>query len=495
MAMKTALHARVRGTIAQHSMFAPGDMAGVAVSGGADSVALLRLLEELRAELGVRLVVLHFNHQLRGAEADADEGFVAELAADHGLALISAREDVAAAAREHGWNLEDAARRLRYGFFSSIVESGRATRIAVAHTADDQAETVLAHLLRGTGPTGLAGIHPVVGAVVRPLLAIRREELRQYLQNLSQAWREDASNEDTTRLRARLRHELLAQLEREYQPQVVARLGQLAALAREDAVFWELLVSDRFRAVAEKLPHGIAIRIEDLFSPLKLDPAVAAALRPGSLDALGKRLVRRIVAEVSGESVQLSAQHVGQVFHLAAECSSGNRVELPGGVVVEKSFDRLVFAWSPRRVGQPGAPETDSRAETYEYTVELSGLETASVSVPEIRRRFRLKVIDWPPTRSDTRSLAEALDWDLLCSPLVLRNWRPGDSYRPRGRRRVHKLKRLLLAGRVAVRERAGWPVLTSGGAVVWARGLPVAEEFAARSGTRAGLVVAEEDL
>jgi tRNA(Ile)-lysidine synthase len=493
--MNSKLHESVKAAISRHRMLVPGDAVGVAVSGGADSVALLLLLEELREELGLRLIVLHFNHQLRGAEADADEQFVAQLAAKRGLALFSAREDVAAAAHANRWNLEDAARRLRYNFFSSVIESGRAQRVAVAHTADDQAETVLAHLVRGTGPTGLAAIYPVAGHVIRPLLAVRRVELREYLTELGQPWREDASNKDTARLRARIRHQLLPQLERDFQPEIVARLGQLASLAREDAEFWDLFLADRFHALTEKIHNGVAIRVGDLLSPLHVDQNVASTRGRPPLEALSKRLVRRIVAEIRGGPVQLAAQHVEQVIHLATECVSGSRVQLPGGIVVEKALDRLVFSLSAHSLELSGGHKTDSPAKTYEYSVELGGPQPAAVSVPEIGRRFRLKVIDWPPDRSDTRSLAEALDWDLLRSPLVLRNWRPGDSYRPCGRRQAHKLKRLLLASRVPAPERAGWPVLTSAGSLVWARGLPVADDFAARPGTTTGLVVAEEDL
>ena len=152
---------RVLRTIERYHMFAAGDGVGVAVSGGADSVGLLRLLIEIRERMGVRLAVLHFNHQLRGAESEADEKFVASLAAAHGLELFVERADVAAAGREQGWNLEDAARRLRYAFFSSAAERNCLACCAVAHTADDQAETVLARVIRGTGPAGLAAIYPV----------------------------------------------------------------------------------------------------------------------------------------------------------------------------------------------------------------------------------------------------------------------------------------------------------------------------------------------
>ena len=226
--MKRTLQMRVLDTIERHSMIRSGDRIGVAVSGGADSVALLRLLAELRAQLGIQLFVLHFHHQLRGAEADQDESFVAQLAQQLGFDCLADRADVAGEARRQGWNLEEAGRRLRYQFFASVVSSHALNRVAVAHTANDQAETVLAHLLRGTGLAGLAGIYPVAGSIIRPLLDIGREELREYLSLLKQPWREDATNLDTTRTRARIRHKLLPFLQQEFEPATVTRLARMA---------------------------------------------------------------------------------------------------------------------------------------------------------------------------------------------------------------------------------------------------------------------------
>src|SRR5271166_5457240 len=148
--MRTALEQRVLESIRDSRMFAAGARVGVAVSGGADSVSLLRLLEQLRGELGITLLVVHFDHLLRGAESDGDANFVAELARARGLDFITAREDVSAAAAKEGWNIEDAARRLRYAFFDRVLSEKQASCIAIAHTADDQAETVLGRIMRGT---------------------------------------------------------------------------------------------------------------------------------------------------------------------------------------------------------------------------------------------------------------------------------------------------------------------------------------------------------
>src|SRR5579884_4517147 len=168
-------------------MIRAGSRVGVGVSGGSDSVALLRILHGETQRLGIRLTALHFNHGLRASESNDDERFVANLATQLGIPFFSRREDVAGVARAERWNLEDAARRLRYGFLTSFIAKGSLDCVAVGHTADDQAETVLARLMRGTGPAGLAAIYPVNGSVVRPLLQIRRAELQDFLTSLDQS--------------------------------------------------------------------------------------------------------------------------------------------------------------------------------------------------------------------------------------------------------------------------------------------------------------------
>jgi len=484
-------------------MLRAGDRAGVGVSGGADSVALLLLLEQLSAELGIRLAVLHFNHQLRGAESDADESFVAQLAAERGIEFLAGREDVAAAARAHGWNLEDAARRLRYSFFASLVKAGRVTRVAVAHTADDQAETVLARLVRGTGPAGLAAIYPVKGHVVRPLLEIRRAELRDYLPTLGQSWREDPSNLDLTRLRARLRHQILPVLERELQPAIVEHLGRLAEMAREDESFWAALVAERMATLTRREGGRIGIRCVDLLAPLGGLTGTPASRGggPEAQRALARRMVRGIMAALRGDARQLTARHVEQVLHLAEKCPSGHRSELPGAVV-ERNFDWVWFeAAAPAtlpetRTGAAESKTVGSGGREFLRMVQLGRAgEDTSIAVPEIGRRFRLKVIDWSAEARETKLTEGAIDGELLRPPLLLRNWRPGDSLRPQGRRHPYKLKQFLREGRIAVRDRQGWPVLTSAGALVWARGLPVAAEFSPGETTRTGVLITEEAM
>lgn len=296
-----SLAQRVLSHIRRQELLKAGDRVGVAVSGGIDSVALLRLLLELRGELGIVLSVIHFNHKLRGAESDADEQFVADLAREHGLEFHVDSEDVAQHASQEKVSVETAARELRYGFFRHLLREGtsgaeapallidldhsaesaappkgnrplpeiksptlphktrkgwgnpgltaRLDKILTGHTLDDQAETVLMRMIRGAGTRGLGGIHPriaveddggeIFGEIVRPLLRTRRSELEQYLKDIGQEWREDSSNADESFTRNRVRKLVLPVLEKEFNPAIAENLAELAEISRDEEDFWE----------------------------------------------------------------------------------------------------------------------------------------------------------------------------------------------------------------------------------------------------------------
>lgn len=220
----------------------PGMRLAVAVSGGADSVALLRRLLEAAPEIGLVLSVAHVHHGIRGAEADADAAFVSSLAAVHGLVFHRHDVDTPAAARENRETVEEAARNLRYAWFRELLEQGHADAVATAHTLDDQAETVLHKLLRGTWTEGMGGISPMIqcgrGAILRPFLGARREEIEAWLRVIGQVWREDATNADPAYTRNRLRHELLPMLA-SYNPQIQSQLANMATLARDEEAYWQ----------------------------------------------------------------------------------------------------------------------------------------------------------------------------------------------------------------------------------------------------------------
>jgi tRNA(Ile)-lysidine synthase len=503
--MRTTFEQRVLEAIRRERAILPGARVAVAVSGGADSVALLRILDTLANDLGITLSVVHLNHSLRGLESDADAQFVGNLARERNLRFVLCVEDVAKVAEREGWNLEDAGRRVRRQFYERLSDEGIADLVAVAHTEDDQAETLLAHVMRGTGLTGLGGIHPVAGPIVRPLLETRRQDLREYLGALKQEWREDSTNNDTRRMRARIRKILLPLIEREFSPGIVGHLNNLARFTRAEEAFWTVLVEGRFEELARKTDESVRIKCGDLLEPLEslnqksrsgsksfLARPVSASLNAGSMRAVTARLIRRLYEAARGDCRELSAAHVEQIIHLANHLKSGRSLELPGGIVVSREFGDLVFARSGVRSGQEPANDTARRHE-YEYAIDLPLMMTTTLSVAELGKRLSLNLIDWPNAESDTIRDPRALDADLLRAPLILRNWRPGDSFSPHGRRDVRKLKQMMLADRVPASQRRGWPVLESGGQVVWALGMTPAEGCCAGAKTRKGLLILEE--
>src|SRR6202166_32883 len=269
------LSQRLHNAIQRSGLIREGDRVGVAVSGGADSVALLLMLIAIKKKMGITLCVLDFNHKLRGGAADADEKFVAALARRCQLPFYSAAAAVKAIAKNDKANVEATARRLRYAFFSECASEHHLDKIAVAHTADDQAETVLAHILRGSGLAGLGGIHPQVDKIVRPLLAVPRADLRLYLKAHKQIWREDVTNRDTSKTRARIRKKLIPLLKKEFQPRVVEHLAALSSHAREDDALLHELAEQRLCASLEIIPGGASIRIADLLPPGSMQPTRA----------------------------------------------------------------------------------------------------------------------------------------------------------------------------------------------------------------------------
>jgi tRNA(Ile)-lysidine synthase len=462
-----------------------GERIGVAVSGGADSVALLRLFVELRDLLGIVVCVAHFNHKLRGKASDTDEKSVARLAVQHGLEIFVARENVAARAKRERANLEDAGRRARYAFFQRLVKVGRVSRVAVAQTADDQAETVLAHILRGTGLAGLAGIHPQAGCVFRPLLGIRRAALRAYLKDKRQAWREDATNRDETRTRARIRHKLMPFLEKKFQNSVVDHLCQLAELALEDNSYLDFTAGWRINVLAKENKNGISMPVRDIALDQNPNASMEEEHSRPDLVALPKRMIRQLVQRVKPRAGELGALHVDAVLDLARSGHSGMILQLPGGVEVRRERDSLIF--------RAAATSNDkSEPATFSFHVRLPATGE-ELRLDALSRILHFRVIDWPSEGRETSKTGAVLDLNRLRAPLELRNWRPGDAMRPTGHQNRRTVARLLNELGASRWEKESWPVLTSAGKLAWVLGLPADDEFAVVEGSRAAVVITEE--
>jgi tRNA(Ile)-lysidine synthase len=460
------LYARWSQEMRRGGLLRAGERVGVAVSGGADSVLLLAFMKQLSRAMGLVISAVHFNHHLRGAESDADESFVRDLASRFEVEFIRGEADVARAAREKKRNLEATARELRYRFFFNLTHRGRLDKLATAHTANDQAETVLLRLLRGTGTRGLAGIYPALdGKIIRPFLGLTRAEVEAELRKRQLTFRTDSSNRDPRLRRNKIRMELLPQLERDFNPDVVSLLSDLAERARDDEEYLEQQA--RERAAPWRTREGEEERFP--VRPLAQFPP-----------ALARRVVRQMVEATRGSLLGITHRHLEAILRLARSAQSGRRVVLPGNVEARRDFDWLVIA--PLSGAKAGA----------EYAFAVT--PPADISLPSHGIRVHLKIVGAEGAgRAYNHNERVLLDAGKLAGELVLRSWRPGDRYHPLGSRKSLKLKELFRERRIAAGTRAGWPVLECGKEIVWVRGFPAAASVAPAEETRTILVIGEE--
>jgi len=429
------------------------------VSGGADSVALLRLLLELRREVGIVLSVVHFNHKLRGAESEEDERFVAALAQRHKLELSCDSGEVAGYAAEKHLSLETAARDMRYRYFRQLLREGRLNRIATGHTLDDQAETVLLKIARGAGGRGLAGIYPQLpvdssqfsavssqpgpnpeASIIRPLLGTKRTELEAYLLALGQSWREDRSNRDLRHMRNRVRHGILPRLERYLNPAVREALAETAEIARAEEEYWA-------KEVARVLPSVWQAAGRDRDSRRDAG-ATGGALNFSVLADFPLALQRRVVC-AAGESLglRLEFDHVEEILALCSNRGGpAKSAALPGGWVVLRNKGGLRFEL-------PGG--TPKKLE-YEYHLSVPG----SVEVRETESRFEALLVSG--NAIEGYNPEDLIDGARLGAELKVRNWRPGDRFWPAHTKAAKKIKELLEERHVSGTERKLWPVVLS---------------------------------
>ncbi len=481
--------------IRKHALLHAGDRVGVAVSGGADSVALLRLLLDLRREIGIVLSVVHFNHKLRGEESDEDEHFVAELAQTHNLEFHCQSGDVKERAAAKHLSLETAARATRYECFRRLLRKGVVNRIATGHTLDDQAETVLLRVVRGAGTRGLAGIYPKLlvspesggtsgrggwpGAIVRPLLGVRRCQLEAFLNEVSQGWREDRSNRDLRHARNRVRHGILPRLERHLNPAAREALAETAELARAEEEYWQ-------KETSRLLPDCWA-STERRSGPdrsrggsRRTDAAdVGGQLKTAELTALPLALQRRIIrAAAENLGFRLEFRQVEEILALA-DHAAGGAVVLPGGWIARRDKGGLRLE----------AAGTTAEAVSYEYSLAVPGW----IDVPEISSRFEAVVVD--RSSLEGRDREQLLDLAGLDRGLQVRNWRAGDRFWPSHTRGPKKVKELLADKHVSGQQRRLWPVVVRGSELVWMRGFPTPQRLQPAPGAKQLLAVRERPL
>jgi tRNA(Ile)-lysidine synthase len=531
-----------------------GERVGVAVSGGIDSVALQRVLLELRAELGIVLSVVHFNHKLRGAESDSDQEFVDGLAREHGLEFRSDSGDVARHAAEERVSIEAAARQLRYAFFHRLLgasgpqglkpDEGDASvrgpkgplipgsdeaasrsserwllgrspsqylhKIVTGHSLDDQAVTVLLRVIRGAGLRGLAGIHPTLvvddeegelcGEIVRPLLTTRRRDLERYLRELGQSWRDDATNLSTKFTRNRVRHLLLPLLEKEFNPSVAETLGDVAEIARGEEDYWD-------NEVAGWMGTGV-----QWSEPALAKKSELVQIRGGGGGAHAHASVSDVESKIGDVPWLVMNASVDRLWLLGEPLAVQRRVIKAigdeAGIPLEFKHIEQIVRFAVEEAGSGGEISLPLgwkvRRDPHQIvfvTPDLSEAGPARDYEYELPVPGEVTVCETGSTLEARRVAANAgynpehlLDGELLPGTLKVRNWRAGDRFWPIHTKAPKKVKELLQERHVPRAERGVWPVIVSGEEIVWMRGFSVEARFAARAG-REGVAIVERTI
>jgi tRNA(Ile)-lysidine synthase len=454
---------RILRTIRRHGLVGEGDRVAIAVSGGGDSVALVWLLQEIAQAgrlPGTIAGLIHVNHQLRGAESARDEAFCRTLASRLDWRLEVGSFDVAARARETHRSIEAAAREIRYGFLAEAAARLGATRVATAHTLEDQAETVLLRLLRGAGARGMGGIRVRRGIFIRPALDCRRAELRRYLQAHGESFCEDSSNLDASVPRNRVRHQLLPVVE-EIAPGGITALARFASLAAEDEAYLE--------QVAAEAASSVRLR-ESVFhnSGKKSTPGVVldAKALAGLPKPLGRRVLRQAIAQVA-PAAGLTAVHLQALLELAAGDRASGHLDLPG-LQVERRGPTLCMDAADSVASRPGAG--------FEAILTVPGCVDIKEAGLTIAAALENRPA-WTPDPGHPHDRA-AIQASSVQLPLNVRFRRPGDRFRPLGAPGRRKLQDLLVDRKVPRQDRDHVPlVVDAAGRIVWVVGLAIAED------------------
>jgi tRNA(Ile)-lysidine synthase len=471
---KVNLESKVTDFIQRHSLVSPGELVVVAVSGGADSVCLLHVLAKWRKGLGIKLHVAHLNHQLRGVESEADAKYVSNLAASLGIPITIDRQDVAAYRIERNFSVEEAARELRYAFLARVAGEVGANRIAIGHTRDDQVETILMHILRGTGITGLCGLTPCSPMaydrqgiswpakqnnllVIRPLLDITREETTSYCQEHQLNPRIDSSNRSLSFFRNRLRLQLLPLL-RQYNPSLHQALLRLADIAKEDNAFIEQQASGLWDEVARQENNAIYLDRKQIASlPI----------------ALQRQLFRAAVTRLAGDARDIEASHIEAARSLLDK-PVGKRISLPHGFICQGGYDELVIASTAEQSQLPPCPFPPLPGEfplkVPGKTVSLGWKVIASIVGERLDSLSLRGVLN---TSEGTYQINLVVDLDLhkTGTELFVRQRRSGDRFQPLGMSMPKKLQEFMVDAKIPRSWRDRIPIVCSPQQIIWVAG------------------------
>jgi len=466
-----SLKDRVLEYIHANNLIQPGDKILAAVSGGPDSVCLLQILFELRQELGITLHAAHLNHQLREEESEGDALYVADLAEKLKIPFTIGKRDVAAYQLENKLSLEEAAREVRYGFLYEVMKETGSDCVAAGHTMDDQVETILLHILRGTGIRGLRGLKSkqalrlIEGEIniIRPLLEVKRSETEEFCIRANLFPRNDSSNESYSMLRNRVRHELLPIL-RKYNPSVCESLLRISSVAADDLSYLDIVTEQSWQDIIKRSGNTLIVDRNQF---------------RGLHNSLKRNLLRCAIENLTGTLKDIETRHIEEVMQ-ALNKPAGRSVNLPYGLVFYIDYDRYLLG-------------TD--IEAISPYPELKGQYKIGIPTDDVYGEWRVEAelyygnsIKEALEQSDEEKLTACFDYEKTGDDIIMRPRRRGDVFQPLGMDSLKKVGEFMVDARVPRPWRKRIPVFCSSGQIIWLAGLRIDERVKVTSGTRAAL-------
>ncbi|NLY43777.1 MAG: tRNA lysidine(34) synthetase TilS [Clostridiaceae bacterium] len=452
----------VRNTILKYNMFEKGDGVVVGVSGGPDSVCLLHVLHRLAHEFSLRLYAAHVNHCLRGDEAYRDADYVREFCSTLSIPLFIKEVDIRLISKQKSISEEVAGRKERYKFFFEVAQRVNASKIAVAHNRDDQAETLLMRLLRGTGLEGLAGIPPVrEDGVVRPLLETEREQVEQYCSDNHLNPRIDHTNQQSIYTRNKIRLELIPYLKREYNPSFIKTAAQTADLLREDISFMNSYVENIMKGQVKVKGGEVSIPVDFLLS---------------QHTAIQRRVLRKAVFLLKGDIVNIEYKHIESILQMIREKGTGKMLDLPAGLRICQAYG-YIYLFS----------KNNMESTPFNYPLIING-ETYI-------RELGMKVVTWVVEKEELKKIkldrfTKAFDYNVINKEIYIRNRVAGDRFSPYGMKGTKKLKDFFIDMKIPITERDKIPLVTAGEEIIWVVGYRTGNGYRITDATTRVLII-----
>jgi tRNA(Ile)-lysidine synthase len=447
-------------TIEKYNLLNKKDRVVVALSGGSDSTALLAALAQISKQLDFSIIVAHYNHGLRGTQSDEDEKYSQELAKKMGLIFVSGKMD--SKLQQKGVSPEDFYRQQRYQFLNKVAEDYNAQKIALGHNIQDQAETVLLNLLRGSGLEGLKGILPIrEGKFIRPLIEVSKEEIIAFLNEAGISYCQDSSNENNIYLRNKIRLELIPYLKEKFNPKIEENLAQMAEILRQDDDFIRNSVQEALESTyIQSLPDGISLNIEYI---------------KGLVPSIRLRLFKEILESMIPEKNGFSFSNINALERLAQATESGKRISLPLAIVARREYDNIILTRDKICLKQVD----------YEYPVNIPGI----IHVKETDRTISIEKTFRDKMDMQLKNKIY-LDLDKIQQPVILRNRRDGDRFQPLGMKGQQKIKSLFINQKIPRNKRNEVMLLVDQDSVIWIENMHLSDRVKIAPQTKNVLVL-----